>query len=1053
FVEDGVYFPEPDCLESIRDLIRFLRADGADLLVRRCCGQHNVVGSDLIPIIKTKDLKDDMFDLALRLAANLCQPSTVSLHGKAPETKEQFAMLKQLEENLTRAKLACADKGLFTVLRNKLNHFFVETTWDDRNEEQRLVMERIVVFIRYMFSITPVDIDDKRTTYDSSSHDRLVEAAIDAGLDTLLMEISKDRREREFHLSILEIFALMLKEHRPEDLVSAEHGRSEEEKKKTEAELQQIVENQRSTMEEMKRKIMGKRHTNFAGSYTVRGMKAVNANYDIVINKAVKDVNAMDFLETRKAKKRTPANRRPFECSQRTFLSSIEIRLKIKGFVTRLIDDAYNRLMKTTKEAAFDSRRSVGQRQADLHYYLLQRFCVQFARLAKMRAEKVSYSLGVDGFHQVQVQLDNYLELAKQEKKEGRRYGLRAQFALSAYKELILFHQYMLDSGTEEEKEDASSACKHILRMDEYRDLSTNLMRGFMPGVLSKTFLRELVLVNHHYFRLLERSHKAGILTQVTKKTRVRKHKGGGKKKADKGGDEEMVVNDEEAEERARQKEVNEQLDGMKETAAEDMWDEMEEKVKSILRGEEAESVEVRPIEVLLEVDDDVHQQFAMLRIQRALRAGRALDAVSLYHAARALWPSEGAFGARDMPLEDEANELKAILVTDLKQVSGELAVAEQKMEESTAVKSGGAEDEEHDEEYDSEAEDDDAKYERREVDFDFKAHVNAFARNDILKWYVYLLGDFESNAAELNHALVKMLHRVAFDLDLHPRVYMVSLFMVLEKLRQKLAGRTNQELKRSAFYEIYQFGFHLLKKFFGTFSTIGADMGAEALFWKTPQAAYEIQYGYGSYSAVKEEEKDTWTEELDDELRSLHAEYKDMDERPEGMDIVDYIENSLSRERTRRQILKKMKRLCLDTMGANASKGSVRDRQFPMIELKEIAEAFAQADDKQEGEDLPSYCKRLLEERGKGVHSRAKIVKQLTYTGVVWEKIRKERPLKEWSEGLQTELAALKDQWDEEEPEEKAKIDIASYVHRRLSEKRPRREVERYLEKMGVVV
>lgn len=62
-------------------------------------------------------------------------------------------------------------------------------------------------------------------------------------------------------------------------------------------------------------------------------------------------------------------------------------------------------------------------------------------------------------------------------------------------------------------------------------------------------------------------------------------------------------------------------------------------------------------------------RRFAMLRIQRALRSGRALTAVSLYHAARAIWPTDGAFGTATMPLEDEMNEIKAILVTDLKEV------------------------------------------------------------------------------------------------------------------------------------------------------------------------------------------------------------------------------------------------------------------------------------------------------------------------------------------------------------------------------------------------
>ncbi|GMR40923.1 hypothetical protein PMAYCL1PPCAC_11118, partial [Pristionchus mayeri] len=97
-------------------------------------------------------------------------------------------------------------------------------------------------------------------------------------------------------------------------------------------------------------------------------------------------------------------------------------------------------------------------------------------------------------------------------------------------------------------------------------------------------------------------------------------------------------------------------------------------------------------------------------------------------------------------------------------------------------------------------------------------------------------------------------------------------------------------------------------------------------------------------FSESKAEEKATWTEALEDELRAHHRDYCEMEGRAEGKDIADYIEHSLSRERTRMQILRKMNELGLDAMGAKAGKGSARDRQFPMIELKDIAEGYEQA-------------------------------------------------------------------------------------------------------------
>lgn len=42
---------------------------------------------------------------------------------------------------------------------------------------------------------------------------------------------------------------------------------------------------------------------------------------------------------------------------------------------------------------------------------------------------------------------------------------------------------------------------------------------------------------------------------------------------------------------------------------------------------------------------------------------------------------------------------------------------------------------------------------------------------------YLYLLADFDKNTVELNKALVKMLHRIAFDLKNHSKLYQVCCF------------------------------------------------------------------------------------------------------------------------------------------------------------------------------------------------------------------------------------------------------------------------------------
>lgn len=53
----------------------------------------------------------------------------------------------------------------------------------------------------------------QRSPQDMNSHDQLVLAFLESGFGKLLIEISENSAERDFHMWILEIFAMLLKEH------------------------------------------------------------------------------------------------------------------------------------------------------------------------------------------------------------------------------------------------------------------------------------------------------------------------------------------------------------------------------------------------------------------------------------------------------------------------------------------------------------------------------------------------------------------------------------------------------------------------------------------------------------------------------------------------------------------------------------------------------------------------------------------------------------------------------------------------------------------------
>ncbi|VDO86334.1 unnamed protein product [Heligmosomoides polygyrus] len=921
YLEDGVYYQEPDCFETIRDLIRFLRTDDKVMLARKICGELNIIENDLIPIIKSPNLKDDMFDITLRLLANLTQPAIVSLQGRQPEDRDEWQTYWILEDNLRRAKHAFADVKFFSILKYHLEKYFLNTDWESRLEENRLVMERIVVLLRYIFSISPTERDGRRTAAESNSHDRLIIAFLDSGIDKILTNIGTQSKEHEFHLSIMVIFALILKEHKPADIICAGRARTEAEKQKAEEELRQVVEAEKAKLAAQKRKILASRHSRFSGSYIVKGVSAVNKERDLVVVKPIKDVSELSFLEERKTKKITARNRRPFEAEQKTHLSSMDVRIKLKLFIEDDLMKCFNRLMKSTKQLAFDTRLSAGQKNADLYYFLLMRFMLEYTRLAGLSSSNVSMCIPVEAFHHIQVHLDNYLESATAQKKEAKSYGLRAQYALSAYKELILFHQHLIDKGTPEEKEFAKRTCFHILTVEEYREMGFALIRKYKPGFLSKTFLRELVLATHYYFRLLERSVKAGQLTTVTKKTRIRRTGARNKK----------VVDDS-----AGLTPLPAVVDSMTADEMDEVWPKIVGEVRDIVLGNVEPSDDQIPINSLLDVQDEQHQSFAMLKIQRSLRERRPADAMGMYRASRAIWPTEGIFGDPNKSVDEQVEEIREIFFADLKEVADELlkaeTVAHKKFTVETMFDEGGEEDEYSDEEEEPD------RYETKEL----------------------------------------------------------SLFRIFAQVRTQIGGMTKEEMKKHPLFELYNFGYHLLKQFFKCFERLEEKLAPEILFWKGPKECYEIQNGYGTYDEAKHSKHGneyTWSEELEDELRSLYNEYRDMDERPEGMDVLDFIEPNLSRPRTRKQILKKLKEFALDPLGAKANKGQKRYQ---------------------------------------------------------------------WTDGLKTELAALKLQYDEMDQEDHElmvlynhtlSVDIVDYVMRRLSEKKPRRQVERELEALGAVI
>uniref|UniRef100_A0A9J2P910 Timeless N-terminal domain-containing protein n=1 Tax=Ascaris lumbricoides TaxID=6252 RepID=A0A9J2P910_ASCLU len=1076
YSEKGVYFPEPDCFESIRDLIRFLRYDTHSGLARRLCGEHNLVISDLIPIMKSANTSERLFDVALRLTINLCQPTINVFHGKMPEDREEWRFFtelhevdcksvvanlnasnhtsgqkeatsscpsfkegkgRQMEKNLCRAKSAFADSDLMSILHTKISSYFT-LEWTDRTESMKLIAERIFVLLGYVLSIGCAEYDGQSMFAEANSDDRVVMALLNSGIGEVIVNVAATPSEHDFHLSLLHIIALIVKQREVHNIITADREESVDEKTKEDEELRKCVEVESQKMLETRRRL-GSRHTSFAGSYIIKGMKALNPENDLVLQKVVKKADRLEHLYGRKAKRRQPKNRRPFEGVEKIHSSALDVRLALKKFCDSVLLKCYNRLVTGCRDA-------------------------------------VTATLGKEGFHHVQTQLEQYLDMAYAERREGRVHGLRAQYALCAYKELLCTLRCMLVSGSNEEKEEAEEACKHIILMEEYRDLSSSIIRRFTPAIFSKTFLRILILASHLYIGLLEKCAKSGNLLKVTKRQKVPKRRT--KRRHNRASEE---SND----------------DGANQIDVDKVWGSICEELSDIVNGYEMPSEDVSPIDMRLQVDDRLYRQFASLMVQAALRERRVADAVGLYRTARALWPFEEIFGSDKMQPEEEFIAMRVIYFSDLTQVEKECKAARESTQGGEVEDGEGnlfdAELEEDGRDWEEEEEEDEeaTRYVTKEVDFSFDQYLMKFARTDVLKWYVFLLNEYETNSPELNKAILKLLHRIAFDLRQAPRLFQISLFRIFTRLAERFQNRPFSAIKADRFFRLYEFGFHLLKRFFASYEIIGSKLIPELLFWKGPKECHDLEYGYGSYEshfkwwdaylrnlvgtkflvimlqrnvgelylALTDEKKSKemlWTEELDNEMRSLYDEYVAYDDKPEGIDVVEFIESNLSRERTRRQIIRQLKSLGLDTFGAKVkltlvfhcvATGGSKSTMFSasvLEQMKVFADQYRSLPPDQQLVDMIDYIRERLPEQC----NRSRIIKQLKYEGIEYAPNTNARSHKAWSDMLVTELRSLAEQY--EELSEKPSCGLIDYIRTRLTEKRTRRDIEAKLVEIG---
>ncbi|KAJ8961909.1 hypothetical protein NQ318_021527 [Aromia moschata] len=115
------YHPGAHVLESLKNIIRFMRKDNEDFDVRRQLGETKVVQTDIIPILRSCWEQSDIFGAALRVAINLSSPTYLLWPEGISKQKGIRKQYLQVEGHLRAYKEAFTEETVWVSISTKLS--------------------------------------------------------------------------------------------------------------------------------------------------------------------------------------------------------------------------------------------------------------------------------------------------------------------------------------------------------------------------------------------------------------------------------------------------------------------------------------------------------------------------------------------------------------------------------------------------------------------------------------------------------------------------------------------------------------------------------------------------------------------------------------------------------------------------------------------------------------------------------------------------------------------------------------------------------------------
>lgn len=851
------YLIDDYTLNTVKDLIRYLRRDGEDHEIRRHFGQTKVLQTDLLPMLIDHWENSELFDVTLRLLVNLTNPALLLYREEVPAERIARHNYLQILLHLQAYKEEAFTKvETWNIFAKKLAKI-LEIDWSERDEDTGLIIERILILIRNVLHV-PADLDkEKRPENDASVHDQVLWALNQSGILDIILYMSSEN-EKQYFMHILEIISHILREQNPSSLADAALQRSVDEKLRDDQELLSIRMAENKQRLNKIKQYSGTRHSRFGGTYVVQNMKSISDN-EIISLKPLNKISNLDFSGSKKSKLVKPKNRRPVESGFLERRSAFAIRLFLKEFCIEFLNSAYNSLMHYVKDVLV---RAKAQQNDESYYLWAVKFFMEFNRGHNFQVGLVSETMSVPMFHYVQQQMEKYYDMIKVEKKKYTAWVRRLHLALRAYKELLNTLLAMDKSTDSTVKESAKVLKSNIFYVLEYREFILFTFLNYDENKMPRSYLVDLIETVHLFLKMLEHyCKKTGLVVQK----KVRK-KAKSKPKKQKTSTQ-------------KSKAVNAEIP---------TWEETRAQLAAVLTSGVDEYPP--PFDAASDVPIDQQKEDCMKNIQKLMKDCQYEDAVGMFRAAREVWPEEGIFGAIGISEVEELTMLETVYKADLGVEATEIIEDVDEVQENSEYDDDGEEEEEN------------RNTSIVETDFDFPDFVQRFCSPKVVNACATLLERYDKNLPYTNHSIIKMLHRIAWDCKRPSMMFQASLFLIFQKLLDNPMPQ---------FKELEKFAIFILRKFTEV-AMKNPKVFIELLFWTNAKDAADIEYGYDLYTDNRDKPgKGVWTEEQEEELRRLYME--NQTNPASEQDVIDWmLENLIDQTRTRRGVIKKLKELGL---------------------------------------------------------------------------------------------------------------------------------------------